>query len=55
MLIDAEDIVNKKNNIDVILRNFLADNKYKSHTQYQKLKMQITFFYSYQYILNSQS
>lgn len=41
MLVDAEDIVNKKNNIAAILCDFLTNNKYKSHTQYPKLQNQI--------------
>lgn len=41
MLIDVENIVNKKNNIAVILRTFLTNNKYKSYIQYPRLQKQI--------------
>lgn len=41
ILIEAEGIINKKNNIAVILRTFLANNKYKSHIQYPRLQKQI--------------
>lgn len=41
MLIEADRIVNKKNNIAAILRTFLTDNKYKSHIQYPRLQKQI--------------
>lgn len=47
LLIEAEDIVNKKNNIAVILRAFLADNKYKSHIQYPMLQKQINQILKY--------
>ena len=41
MFIEAENLINKKHNIAVKLRTFLADNKYKSHNQYPKLQKQI--------------
>lgn len=41
MLIEVENVVNKKNSIAVTLRTFLTNNKYKSHTQYPRLQKQI--------------
>lgn len=41
MLIEVENVVNKKNSIAVTLRTFSTNNKYKSHTQYPRLQKQI--------------
>jgi hypothetical protein len=41
ILIEVENVVNKKNSIAVTLRTFLTNNKYKSHTQYPRLQKQI--------------
>lgn len=41
MIDEVDNNLNKKNKIAIILRNFMADNKYKSHTQYPRLQNQI--------------
>ena len=41
ILIEVENVINKKDNIATILRTFLTNNKYKFHTQYLKFQKQI--------------
>lgn len=40
-LVRAENIIKRKNNVATILRRFLENNEYKSHSQYHRLTKQI--------------
>lgn len=40
-LVRAEQVINKKNNIETSLMNFLKDNRFKKHFQYKRLVKQI--------------